>query len=390
MIARGWAILCYAVELAVQAVLRIPDRATLAILAPLNWTILTFLAPRPYPNSVLHISYMVHIPYYTVRHLRRAGMRADYLAIGRNSHWDRSDYNLVPSPYPLLRVLQEFRMFWRVVARYETIHAHFMYTLSQEGWELPILKRLGRRLVVHFRGCEARDRDLNMALHPDVSICQECDHRPPICKLPQSARRREWARCYADAVLVTTPDMKDFNPDAIHFPFFAPDHPPPGERYKEPDGAFKIVHVTNQPGIEGTRHIEKAIDNLRRKGWPIRFVWIHGRQHDEVLRELADADLAVGKMKMGYYANAQIESMTMGVPTVTFVRENLMTDELRESGFIFATLATLESVIEHYLSHPDDLAAKRAKARSSILALHDNAALSRRLAGMYAELHGRA
>lgn len=390
MTGRVPAVIRRAVGWALDAVLFVPDRIVLSVLAPANWAMVHLFPPRALPNSVLHISYMVHIPYHAVRHLRAAGMRADYLAIGRSPHWDRADYNFVPSPYPLVRVLQEFRMFWRVVARYETVHAHFMYTLSQEGWELPILKRLGRRLVVHFRGCEARDRDLNMALHPDVSICQDCDHRPPICKLPQSVRRREWARCYADAVLVTTPDMKDFNPDAVHFPFFAPDRLPAEERHKEPGGTFKIVHVTNQPGIEGTRHIEMAIDNLRRKGWRIDFAWIHGRTHEEVLRELAEADLAIGKMKMGYYANAQIESMALGVPTVTFVRENLMTNELRESGFIFATLASLESVIEHYLSHPDELAAKRAKARSSILALHDNAVLARRLAGLYANLHGRA
>jgi hypothetical protein len=373
---------------AAEAILFVPDRVVLAILRPLNWAIANFLAPRALPNSVLHISYMVHIPYHAVRHLRGIGMRADYLAIGASPHWDLADYNLIPSAYPPVRVLQEFWMFWRIVARYETIHAHFMYTLSREGWELPILKRLGRRLVVHFRGCEARDRDRNMKLHPDLNICQECDHRPPICKLPQSARRREWAERFADLVLVTTPDMKDFNPDAIHFPFFAPDQPPVSEPV-EANAGFKIVHVTNQPGIEGTRHIERVMGNLQQKGWPIRFVWIHGRPHHEVLRELANADLAIGKMKMGYYANAQIESMAMGVPTITFVREAFMTDALRESGFIFATLATLESVIERYLRHPDELAAKRAKARVSILALHDNAVLSRRLAGLYAELHGR-
>lgn len=389
MIARGWAILRYAAELAGQAVLRIPDRVTLAVLAPLNWSMSRFFAPRPHPNSVLHISYMVHIPYHAVQHLRRAGMRADYLAIGRSAHWDRADHNLVPSPYPLVRVLQEFRMFWGVVARYETIHAHFMYTVSQEGWELPILKRLGRRLVVHFRGCEARDRARNMALHPDINICQDCDHRPPICGLQQSARRREWARRFADAVLVTTPDMKDFNPDASHFPFFAPDVAAP-ERERSAGSEFRIVHVTNQPGIEGTRQIECAVENLRRRGWPVRFVWLHGRPHDEVLRELAGADLAIGKMKMGYYANAQIESMAMGVPTVTFVREEFMTDALRRSGFIFATLANLEGTIEHYLRHPGELAEKRAVARSSILALHDNAALSRRLIDIYAQAHGRA
>jgi hypothetical protein len=333
---------------------------------------------------------MVHIPYHLVRHLRQAGMRADYLAVGRSPHWDRADHTFVPSPHPLLRVLQEFRAFWRVVVRYETVHAHFMYTLSREGWELPILKRLGRKLIVHFRGCEARDRERNMALHPDINICQECDHRPPICGLPQSARRREQARRYGDMILVTTPDMLDFNGDAAHFPFFAPeDLPPPVHARDGGRREFKIVHVTNQPGIEGTRRIERAVANLCGKGWPVRFVWMHDRPHHEVLAELASADLAIGKMKMGYYANAQIESMAMGVPTITFVRDEFMTDALRESGFIFASLSSLEAVLERLLANPDELLAKRAKARASILALHDNAALTSRLVGHYAAVHGR-
>lgn len=390
MMQRPWSALQGLVRRVVARMLHVPDRAVLAVLAPLNWALERYFAPRPYPNSVLHISYMVQIPYHMVRHLRRAGMRADYLAVGRSPHWDRADHTFMPSPHPLLRVLQEFRAFWRVVVRYETVHAHFMYTLSQDGWELPILKRLGRKVVVHFRGCEARVRERNMALHPDANICQECDHRPPICGLRQSVRRREQARRYGDMILVTTPDMLDFNDDAAHFPFFAPeDLPQPADA---PDAArreFKIVHVTNQPGIEGTRHIERAVANLHGKGWPVRLVWLHDRPHREVLAELASADLAIGKMKMGYYANAQIESMAMGVPTVTFVRDEFMTDALRESGFIFASLSSLEAVLERLLANPNELAAKRAKARASILALHDNAALTSRLVGHYAAVHGR-
>jgi hypothetical protein len=366
------------------------EGAAWRIIGAANFAIARAFTPRSHPNSVLHISYMVHIPYETVQHLRRTGMRADYLAIGRSPHWNRADYVFEPSGRALVRAFQEFWMFWRVVARYETIHAHFMYTVSQSGWELPVLKRMGRKLVVHFRGCEARDRTRNMALHPDCNICSECDHDPPICMTAVSAARREQARRFGDMVMVTTPDMLDFNPDARHFPFFSPTGGTPVERRRDPGRAFKIVHVTNQPGIEGTRHIQAAIDRLKKKGFDIDFVWIHDRPHDDVLKELADADLAIGKMKMGYYANAQIESMAMGIPTVTHVRNEFMTDELRDSGFIFATLESLESTIEHYLRHPEDLAAKRARARGSILALHDNDALAGRLAQFYAALHGRA
>jgi hypothetical protein len=373
-----------------RALLALGERAVRLALVPANWAIARFFAPAPYPNSVLHVSYMVHIPYHAVQHLRRVGMRADYLAIGRNPHWDKADFVFDPPWFGPLRALQEFRTFWRVMARYETVHAHFMYALSESGWELPILKRLGRKLVVHFRGCEARDRARNMALHPDCNICSDCDHAPPICMTPLAAARRQQAHDYGDLTLVTTPDMLDFNPRAQHFPFFAPEDVPRAQRGTAPGRPFKIVHVTNQPGIEGTRHISAAIERLKAKGFAIDLVWMHGQRHEAVLKELADADLAIGKMKMGYYANAQIESMAAGVPTITHVRDAFMTEALRESGFIFATLDTLEQTLEHYLRHPEALAAKRAKARASILALHDNEGLARRLARHYAALHGRA
>jgi Glycosyl transferases group 1 len=190
-------------------------------------------------------------------------------------------------------------------------------------------------------------------------------------------------------VLVTIPDLLDFHSDAVHLPLLAPADEvlpqPRGTLWPQRD-RFKIVHVTTHPGLEGTTHIRRAVDRLRDRGYPLEFVFLHLVPPGRVLREYADADLAIGKMKMGYYANAQIESMALGVPTVTYVRDEFMTDELRDSGFIFATLDTLEGVLEHYLLHPEQLAEKRAKARRSILALHDNDELARRLLKLYAEV----
>ena len=141
-------------------------------------------------------------------------------------------------------------------------------------------------------------------------------------------------------------------------------------------GRFKIVHATNHPGIEGSRQIRDAITSLVAKGHAIDFVELNGVTHDRVLAELADADLSIGKMKMGYYANLQVESLAAGVPAVTCIREEFVTDAIRESGLILASLDTLQTVIEHYLTHPEELARKRAIARASVLALHDNTAIA--------------
>jgi hypothetical protein len=365
-------------------------RATLATLSPAN-LLLSSIRKRPtLDRSVLHVSYMVHVPYKVTRLLRQFGVRADYLAVGDSPVWNQSDYRS-PRGYGPIRALNEFLFFWRVMARYEVVHFHFMVTMSATGWELPWLKRLGRKIVVHYRGCEARDRARNMALHPGGNICEQCDYAPRICEAPGVRARKALGERYGDVFLVTTPDMLDFVPSARWLPLFAieaADHPPmsQGKGPRKQGAPFKIVHATNQPGIEGTERIQAAVERVRKRGIPIDFVYLHGVSHDEVLRETASADLTIGKMKMGYYANAQIESLALGVPSITSIRPEFMTDDLADSGLIVSTLDGLADTLEHYLRNPEALAAKRARARESARQLHDN----ERIVAQLLELYGMA
>lgn len=360
---------------------------TLAALMPVNLLLARLFARRYVPGAVLHISALVHVPYYTVRILREHGVHADYLAVGDSPWWNESDFHYQPRRLGVISVLHEMWWVWRVVRRYEIIHSHFIVTVSRTGWEWPLLRRMGRLIVVHYRGCEIRDREQNQRLHPDLNICQECDYNPRPCASPLNVRRRRLAARWGQAFLVTTPDMKDFAPQAVHLPFFVTRPDAATDPLRRRDGRpFKIVHATNHPGIEGTRQIRAAIDEVRRRGHEIDYVELTGVAHERVLRELADADLSIGKMKMGYYANLQVESMVAGVPAVTHVRPEFMTGELEASGFIFATMSTLADVLEFYVSHPDALAAKRAKARDSMLALHDNARIAQEYKTIYARL----
>jgi glycosyltransferase involved in cell wall biosynthesis len=333
-------------------------------------------------RSVLHISAMIHVPWQTTRLLREQGWHADYLAIGRSPIWDQADFCRQSKP-TWWDALDEFLWIWRLVSRYEVVHLHFMITATRSGWELYWLRRMGRKIVVHWRGCEIRNRERNMALHPDVNLCQECDYNPYACELDINVRRRQLARRFGNVFLVTTPDLLDFEPTATHLPFFSPDKTPPSKRVRRPDQPFKLVHVTVHPGLEATNTIRATVDRLRSRGYRIEFVALSWVKPHEVLEAFAGADMAIGKMRMGYYANAQIESMAMGVPTITFVRPEFMNDELRASGFIFCSLEELESTLAYYLEHPEVLEERRTRARSSILRLHDNRKVAARLAQIY-------
>jgi hypothetical protein len=361
---------------------------TARALYPVNWCVARLVASRMTPRSVLHISGMVHVAFHTVRLLREQGVRADYLAINTSPWWNDADFCFRPTRWPLLSVLKEMWWVWTLVARYEIVHTHFMAGVTRSGWEWPLLKQIGRRVVVHYRGCEIRDRALNQRLHPGMNICQECDYSPPLCVV--NAPRRAIMAEVGDAFLVTTPDMKDFAPDAVHVPFFITREQAAAPGGRRPGAPFKIVHATNHPGIEGTRHLRRAVESLRAKGHAINFVELRGVTHERVLAELADADLTVGKMKMGYYANFQVESLAAGVPAVTYVREELVTDEITRSGLILATLDTLEATLERLITTPEELEAKRRLARQSVAALHDNQAIAGQVKAVYDVLYSQA
>jgi glycosyltransferase involved in cell wall biosynthesis len=367
----------------------LPYRATLALLWPVNALLAGIRAGAFTPGAVLHISYLGHVPFHTVEALRADGVRADYLAVGDSATWGRSDFRITSSRWPFVVALREFWMLWAIVARYEIVHSHFMVTMSRTGWELPLLKRMGRKLVVHYRGCEIRDRALNRSLHPAVNICDECDYQPYPCESALNRARRTLAERYGDAFLVTTPDLKDFVPQAVHVRFLTP----PGVSESRPapraGRPLKIVHATNHPGIEGTRHIVAAVEALKARGHAINLILLRGERHERVLAELADADLSIGKMKMGYYANAQVESLAAGVPAVTFVRPEFIAPEILDSGLILTTLETLEATLEHLLTHPELLDAKRARARQSVRQLHDNHAIAQQLASIYSAITTR-
>lgn len=329
---------------------------------------------------------MVHIPYFTTRILREIGLKADYLANETSLYWDKSDYVSPQSYYPFLKAVKEFYFFWNIFSRYEVAHLHFGHSMSQSGWELKYLNKMNRKIVIHYRGCEVRNYFENIKLHPKLNICQSCDY-DRFCISKENVLKMKSASKFGNKFLVTTPDMLDFVNNGIHIPFFTPtdiDFNKEKVQKLYPSRSIRILHWTNHPGIEGSNRIVFAIELLRKKGYKIDFIFLKGVNRGQIIEEIFKADLTIGKMKMGYYANSQIEAMYCGIPTITWVRPELMTDELKNSGFIFSHLDDLENTIEYYLKHPNELLKKRSIARNSIQRLHDN----KKIAYHYKKIYG--
>ena len=178
-------------------------------------------------------------------------------------------------------------------------------------------------MVFTFRGCDLRSRTLNMKLHPELNCCTSCDYPIGSCDTDYQRFRLGLARTYGDAFFVTTPDLVEFLSrrlaHAVHpaglkegLDDIAPD--------VKPAGVFRVVTSSNHHGIDGTRFIIAAVDRLREEGHAIELIVVSDRER-EALAIYKSADVYVGKLRLGYYNNANIETMLLGVPNMSFIRD---------------------------------------------------------------------
>jgi hypothetical protein len=124
------------------------------------------------------------------------------------------------------------------------------------------------------------------------------------------------------------PDLRDLLPEAEHYSFI----PPYGielaavEPVPKRNGGFRIVTSSNHPGLDGVPHLRAAVDKLREGGQSIEMVEVIREDFQDALRIYKSADLFAGKLTMGYYNNANIETMMMGIPNISYIRETFLKD----------------------------------------------------------------
>jgi hypothetical protein len=164
------------------------------------------------------------------------------------------------------------------------------------GLDLPLLKRLGKRIIVVFHGSDLRPPYMDgptMGGNSPLSI-RECAERAAL----QKARIREIER-HAD-VIVSHPPLSHFLETpyvrflALGVPVLdlppAPPPPPAGR------ASVRILHSPSDPEAKGTRWIREAVDRITAEGVPLEYVEVMGRPHADVLEELTQADLVIDQL----------------------------------------------------------------------------------------------
>ncbi len=371
-------------------------RLSYGLVAPLNVVLSRLVRlrpPDPQRLRVAHVSVQSTKPFIKTRVLRDLGVQADYI-VPRGRGWLKveepgCDRYLGMDGLPwLVRPFFECYFFWRYMIHYDIYHIHFLTSFSESMWDIGYLKRLGKKVVFHFRGCDIRDEATNHRKHPTLNTCQECTYDREFCSGSMIRMKRELARAHGDLFLVTTPDLLDFIPEASHLPFMNVSVDPAALPDLERDRSMiRIVHATNHEGIDGTRFITEAVEVLKAEGYPIDFVSAKRISNKDVLTLYKSADICVGKLRQGYYSNFQIESMALGKPTLCYLRREFL-DQLPGIPIVNTTPVTVYENLKALLDDPERRRVLGERGMAFVRAMHSNRRVGETLLAMYRSLLG--
>lgn len=241
---------------------------------------------------------------------------------------------------------------------FDVFHFYFGQSLTlSKLWDIPLLKRMGKKVYFYFCGCDIRDSKLVIQNHP-ISACAEC--WPMSCS-PNRARALEVA-AQADGVFVSTPDLLEFVSDALLLP-----QPIDLDRLSRlndlrdlsgrgSNAPVRIAHAPSNRSIKGTAHVERSVAQLLESGLDVELVLVEGQSYEASLEIYRTCDIAIDQLLIGAYGQFTVEMMAMGKPVLCYLRDDVASQYDDELPIINATPLTLTDVLAQTLADRDRFA----------------------------------
>ena len=303
---------------------------------------------------VLHCPDVVggHAP-QLARAERAAGCASRAIALGPNRYGYEVDETLgSPSSGRLAREWQRWRLLRRALAGFDVIHFNFGSSIfGRRMFDLPLLRRAGKKIFVTYQGDDARQGDYCRAHFP-VHFAHEVpdSYYPPGS---DEAKRKAIAKfdAYANGIYALNPDLLHVLPARAKFLPYAnvdpaqwrPSHPAVGA------GKVRIVHAPSDRAAKGTGYVIAAVQRLRQEADNVELILVEGvpREHARALYE--QADIVVDQLLAGWYGGLAVEAMALGKPVVSYLRESdlpfIPADMRRDIPVINAEPASIYEVL---------------------------------------------
>jgi glycosyltransferase involved in cell wall biosynthesis len=222
-----------------------------------------------------------------------------------------------------LNLDQLWELFVQRWEQYDIFHFTWFMSFLPDNMDAEYLRRSGRLVYFQLHGCFVLYH--NTMLHGFTergqSVAEACEH----CKRMgwREDYFRRWYRGVANAnrVFVTNPCWAHCSPDFEYLPSpletSLAELPFSSEERKNPGDPIVVLHAPSNPGIKGTPHVIRAVEELQKEGLNIQLRVIQNLSRAEAMRQYGSGDIFVEQLHLGSYGNAAIEAMAHGTPVIS-------------------------------------------------------------------------
>lgn len=204
----------------------------------------------------------------------------DFILKNENREWTRT---------------KKLFFFLKCLRDYDIFHFHAESIFAADFKDIPLLKKLGKKVIFHFHGSEIRGKNM----HPRIKL--------------------------ADARLVSSPDLLEFVPDGLWTPqpvdleYWTPQQP-----VSSPKEKLILVHAPTNRKVSGTDYIISAVKELKKEGYKIELYLIEETPYDSLKEYFQEGDIFLDKVTLGIYGTFAIEGMALKKPVCVFIKEKLL------------------------------------------------------------------
>ncbi len=333
-------------------------------------------------------------PWYLSRAERELGVESDMMVFKSQRFDYPTDINLhlesVPKwfiPFSAYKILSFFKY---AVKNYDVFHFNFgrsvidypyFYFFNYLDFEL--LKKLGKKIIVTYQGCDARIRSYCIE-NFEISACANCESK--YCKgifEKMKKKRIEKVQKYADNIYSVNPDILYNLPDFAEFMPYANFDPKlyPQKSQKQDDDTIKILHAPSNRAIKGTDYVLKTYERLKKENYKVELVLIENLPNDKAINLYQKADIVVDQLLAGWYGGFAVEAMALEKPVLCYLREkDLEFVPFKDKIPIINT--TSETLYENLVNLIEDEKLRKEigkKSRAYVEEIHDPIKIAKKL-----------
>ncbi|NKQ38611.1 MAG: glycosyltransferase [Methanosarcinales archaeon] len=286
---------------------------------------------------------------------RDLGLKSDVLVF--NEHPFNYKYDIclnISKKSPIIKIISSLGInFVKCLFKYDVFHFHFRNSLLPYNIDLPILKLLGKKIIMHYHGSDIRGKSEGVMV-----------------------------KKFADIVFVSTPDLLKYVPNSTWIPNLIDLDELNYIGIENDVDTIKIIHAPTNRLKKGTEYVIKAIEKLKKEGYKINLILLENIPNNKVIDYYRKADIVIDQLLIGWYGVFSIECMALGKPVCVYIQEDL--ESYMPSNPVMNT--SPKNIIENLKILIEDAKLRKElgeKGRKYVEEVHDSKKIAKQLIELY-------